>query len=100
MSSNDGKLIGSTPFSIKIEEGGSQSIQLKMKGYEDRSVELSSSSPEVMIRLSEIEEDAPPEEKPAVIRKRTPKTIKKAKESSQKKEESTDNGGVRDPWAD
>ena len=101
----DGGLVGSTPFSIQLDQGEVVQAELKLKGYEPRTVALSSRTPAVTIRLVAI--PAPPAALPAASPARKPMPAKPKVEAPAKPKSATPTSatpskaeGPRDPWAD
>jgi hypothetical protein len=107
-----GGLVGSTPFSIQLDEGEVTQAELKLNGYEPRTVALSSRTPAVTIRLVAL--PTPPEALPAAspdrepgpakpkVRAAKPKVEAPAKPKSAPPTSATPSKaeGPRDPWAD
>jgi hypothetical protein len=95
----EGKLIGSTPFSVRLEAGSSVSLQLKLKGYESRALELSTEVPSVLIRMNPLTVDvAAPAEASAPIEVLAPKVERKPVQRKARKERKTLKNKPVDPW--
>jgi serine/threonine protein kinase len=95
----EGKLIGSTPFSVRLEAGSSVSLQLKLKGYESRALELSTEVPSVLIRMNPLTVDvAVPAEASAPIEVLAPKVERKPVQRKARKERKTLKNKPVDPW--
>ena len=101
----DGVLVGSTPFSIQLDQGEVTQAELKLQGYAPRTVALSSRTPAVTIRLVALSTlpavqptlapaQEPVRAKPKVEAPEQPKSATPPKTKSSKAE------GPRDPWAD
>jgi len=91
--SHDGVLLGNTPLPLKIPDGEKWALTIHAKGFDDRSVVVDGSMPELMLSLEEKEAKtvAPVDHtKKAVADPVTPTEPEKKKQT----------GEIRNPWAD
>jgi hypothetical protein len=110
----DGVFLGSTPFSMLIESGGTATIELRLKGYTARKLEVSSDRPSVTVRLRQSKVTTPteptqPAAAPAKAPAKAPATPagtprratprQPAKQPAKQKAKQAAKG-PRDPWAD
>jgi hypothetical protein len=94
----EGKLIGSTPFSVRLEAGSSVSLQLQLKGYAPRALEISTEVPSVLIRMNPLVADVTaPAAAPAQTTPVKRKERKDRKARKERKPKTLKNKPV-DPW--
>jgi eukaryotic-like serine/threonine-protein kinase len=94
----DGSLVGNTPFPIvkPAADKASVKLELRLPGYENKSVVISARSNDVAVTLKKVEEKAAAHPAPA------PRPAKRSRSESAREERSNHGGGsqteVLDPW--